>query len=70
MNNAYTTCLFEMPREGRKFDHSEVFMAFRYKDMAKGVLGLNVNGILNQKFRIWLTLLRVGEYDIIKSKGE
>lgn len=45
-------------------------MAFRYKDMAKGILGLNVNGILKQKFRIWLTLLKVNKYDIIKSKGE
>lgn len=32
----------------RKFDHSEVFMAFRYKDMAKCVLGLNINGISKQ----------------------
>ena len=30
-----------MPREGRKFDRSEVFMAFRYKDMARRVLGVN-----------------------------
>ena len=59
-----------MPREGRKFDRSEVFIAFRYKDIAKGILGLNVNGILKQKFRIWLTLLKVSKYDIIKSKGE
>ena len=42
MNNAYTTCLSEMPREGRKFDRSEVFIAFRYKDMAKSILGLDV----------------------------
>lgn len=45
-------------------------MAFRYKDMAKGILRLNVNGILKQKFRIWLTLLKVSKYDIVKSKGE
>ena len=42
MNNAYTTCLPEMPREPQKFDRSEVFIAFRYKDMAKGILGLDV----------------------------
>ena len=58
-----------MPREGRKFDRRAIFMAFRYKDMAKGILELNVNGILKQKFRIWLTLLKVSKYDIIKSKG-
>ena len=70
MNNTCTTCPSEMPREGRKFDRRAIFIAFRYKDMAKGVLGLNVNGILKRKFRIWLTLLKVGEYDIIESKGE
>lgn len=29
----------------RKFDHSEVFIAFRYKDIARRVLGLNINDI-------------------------
>lgn len=37
-----------MPREGRKFDRRAIFTAFRYKDMAKGVLGLNINGISKQ----------------------
>ena len=31
-----------MPREGRKFDRRAIFIAFRYKDMARRVLGLNV----------------------------
>lgn len=48
LNNAYTTHLSEMRREGRKFDRRAIFMAFRYKDMAKGVLGLNFNGISKQ----------------------
>lgn len=42
MNNAHTTCLPEMPREGRKFDRRAIFIAFRYKDMAKSILGLDV----------------------------
>lgn len=37
-----------MPREGRKFDRRAIFIAFRYKDMARRVLGLNVNGISKQ----------------------
>ena len=30
-----------MPREGPKFDRRAIFMAFRYKDMARRVLGIN-----------------------------
>ena len=37
-----------MPREGRKFDRRAIFIAFRYQDVARRVLGLNVNGILKQ----------------------
>ena len=31
-----------MPREGPKFDRRAIFIAFRYKDMAKSILGLDV----------------------------